>query len=682
MLTLPPLCQATTQDPAEAGRLLFTDRPCRADATHRVVGYSLGAADLAATHHELACAAHADQLAEQWTDKGVLTTGKRRQKVLARVHPYRPGSLYPTTLQPMLEGLPFYVPQHRPAAPAAVKPAAKRTPPPRQAPLWSAAVQVTAAAATPAAAVFAEPPALVLPPWLRAKSQNVANDRWAVECSRHTGDWLHIRMVDGERIDAEDWAHYHALDHVQEHQLVTAAELELAEAAALSRGQAEVLGWAERGELTEDLRGFYVADGGNWQPKTFGVRRVRTLLARGYLAWPQETTNYRRYVPLSAAGRAMWSAWTRARRLGLVDYADTDTDTGVTDRARRQFVLLAEEFPEARAALGRDVDAEQPARPPTVDTAVDWHHPADAGHVLVRERLVEYDGHRYTVRRAREGEPMTLTRADGGPVLADGLRWWSEVEQAVTEHAQAGGRGGVDELGPCPVIPWGLSRLTCPVTLHPVGPRWLRVACCDCDRLDIEDRLAGLGEHDHQAGAVHAAVHHAQAHEKRLRGYMEAHRREAAAKDLAPHFAVELWAVLAAAHVRADGLTWDGRRYRMIPADTPTGTASKGRLVRRELVELLQRGAYLYARKDAGPIRPTPDGVLAVEALTGVELPPTWPKGRKAPEDLPLLPGGWAHERRMNRILADLDEWAGELEQRLRTAPENAGDSPAPQTLV
>ncbi|MFE2917478.1 hypothetical protein [Kitasatospora indigofera] len=688
MLNLPPMCQATTQDPAEAGRLLATAQPCRADATHRVVGHALTTATLAAAHHELACAEHARQLAEQWNDRGVRAGGKRRP-VIAKVHPYTPGGLYPTELQPALDGLPAYTPRQRSAA-APAGPKRRRTPPVRQAPLWTIAAQTAAATGAPLPAPTAGPDP-VLPAFFRILTPRPATqDLWTIECSQHSPAWHTVRTVDGDQADAEDWAMHHALEHVQRSDLVTPFELDQALAADFSDAQAEIMGRASRGELEEDLNGFFVADGGNWKPKAFDARRVRTLMARGYLAWQADTAGYRRHIPLSTAGRAVWSMWCRARRCRLIDPPAEDTEAGVTDVRRSQYVMLREEFPAEREAANRRAKKE-PAPgggplPLAVRTAVDWYHPVDAEHVLVRVRLVEYGDHRYAVRRAGEGEPMTLTRADGGPVLADGLRWWGEVERAVTEHAQAGGEGGRDALGPRPAIPWGLL-IPCPVTIHQVGYRWRDVECSDCTKYASasDGQGPGLGEHDSEPAAVTAAVFHARRHEKEIREAMEQMLREDAVKALTPVFTRELYAILAAAGARADGLVFDGRRrYRLIPADAPATTERKGRAVRRDLVELLQHAGYLYARTGPGSVRPTPDGTLTVQAFAGVDLPGTWPMG-KAPERLPVVPEGWTERRRRELQTARWEKLKAERADRPRPAApgerEPAG-SPTPSALV
>ncbi|MFJ2193115.1 hypothetical protein ACIOJE_35100 [Kitasatospora sp. NPDC087861] len=661
MFTMPPLCQAVDPDQPH----LLTAAPCRSDATHRVIGYRLTTPDLAAGYHQLACQPHAHALADHWTRRGVRTApGRRPDPVIARTHPYRPGALYPTALQPAFDALPSYTPQPPPAAPRPGRPG-RRTPPPRQPALWTTTAVPAPEPGTPTAGPDDADDAdlIVLPGYVRAVPAGTrpdgVQDRWRIECRRTghgdgdcndpaaDGGWRAVRTVSGDHDTALDWALDHAEHHLPRNNLVTVAELAAARTAAFSAAQADVLQAALRGELHEDLNGYYTPDAGNWTPRSFLARRVRTLLALGHLAWTPDTTGYRRTLPLTPTGRTLWTAWVHARRCELITHADTDTEHGVTDLQRDQYLMLKEEFPAERAAANQRAQQPPPERPPTVRADGHWYRPYAATTDTEQERAVHYGPHRYRLRRAAEDQPMTLFRFDGGPALATGLPSWHQVEQAVTAHAQDGGERGRDELGPRPAIPWGLV-VSCPVTIHQVGYRWRDVECADCERWGhLMGRGPGLGEHDTEPAAVHAATAHARHHEQQIRAAMEKAHREEAARALAPHFTAELYNLLAAAADRADGITYDGRtRYRTIPAGTPASSRRNGRPVRRELVTLLQRAGYLHYRRPGnhGPVTLTPDGRTAHQALADATLPATWPT-RQAPEKLPYVPEGWAQAR-------------------------------------
>ncbi|MFF2751120.1 hypothetical protein ACFVVA_36990 [Kitasatospora sp. NPDC058048] len=659
MFNLPPLCQAVDPDQPH----LLTTATCRADATHRVVGYRLTTPDLAAGHHQLACAAHAQALAAQWTEHGVRTTrGRRPDPVIARTWPYRPAALYPTTLQPQFGDLPAYIPQP-PTTPPKPAPRPRRRAQPRQQALWTA---VPDAGTAPAADTHADPDGdvLVVPGFVRAvpaaadTADTAPRRRWHIQCRRTghgdgectdpaaDGGWRTVRTVDGDDDTAAYWALDHAQHHLPYNNLVTVSELAAARAAGLSAAQAEILGAAARGELTEDLNGYYTPDAGNWHPKSYGARRVRTFIALGHLHWTPDSTGYRRTLPLTPTGRTLLTRWVHARRCELITPADADAEHHVTDQQREQHLMLRDEFPAERAAANERAKAGRPERRPVVH-ADGWFRPYGATTDTEQDRIVHYGPHLYRLHRPAEDQPAELFRTDGGPALATGLQWWHQIEQAVTAHAEAGGDGGRDQLGPRPAIPWGLV-IPCPVTIHQVGHRWREVECTDCARwTDPEDRAPGLGEHDSEPAAHQAAIQHARHHEQVIRTEMERMHREEARAALGPHFTGELYALLAAAVDRVDGITYDGRtRYRLIPAGTPQTARRAGRPVRRELVTLLQRAGYLHYRRPGnnGPIAPTPDGRVAVEALADTALPATWP-ARRAPEKLPHVPDGWAEER-------------------------------------
>ncbi|MFD8705865.1 hypothetical protein ACFV1W_25220 [Kitasatospora sp. NPDC059648] len=657
MFNLPPLCAAVDPDQPH----LLTAARCTADATHRVIGYRLTTPDLAAGHHALACQPHAQALADHWTRRGVRTApGRRPDPVIARTHPYRPGALYPTTLQPTFDALPSYQPV--PAAPAPPPPPRRRrTPPPRQPALWTTTAVTAPEPGTPTDGEDAD--LIVLPDYVRAVPAGIRSDgvqdRWRIECRRtghgdgdcHSptadGGWLTVHTLTSDHDTAIDSAFNHAQQHLPANNMVTVAQLAAARTAAFSTAQADILNAALRGELHEDLNGYYTPDAGNWQPRAFLARRVRTLLALGHLAWTPDSTGYRRTLPLTPTGHTLWTAWVHARRCELITPADEDAEHGVTDLQRDQYLMLRDEFPAEREAANQRAKQPRPEPPPTVRADGHWYRPYAATTDTEQERAVHYGPHHYRLHRAAEDQPMTLFRADGGPALATGLQSWHQAEQAVTAHAQAGGEHGRDELGPRPAIPWGLV-IDCPVTLHQVGYRWRDVECADCNRFaHLIEPAPGLGEHDTEPAAIHAATAHARHHETEIRTAMAKAHREDAARALAPHFTAELYNLLAAAAERADGITYDGRtRYRTIPAGTPANSKRTGRPVRRELVTLLQRAGYLHYRRprNHGPVTLTPDGRTAHQALADTTLPATWTT-RRPPEKLPIVPDGWAAAR-------------------------------------
>ncbi|MFE7194475.1 hypothetical protein [Kitasatospora sp. NPDC057541] len=642
---IPPTCQAPV--------------PCHADATLRVVGYRLATRDLKAGHHALACDAHAQQLADRWTEHGAPASGGRTDPVIARTYPYGRASLYPSTLQLEFQLDTRPSPPRAPAPPAAKAPR-RRTRPAQQPALWTAAVQ--ARHLEPATDPDDQDDILVVPAFVRAVPALATGQRWHIQCRRtghgdgdcadpdDTDGWRTVRTVSSDAATADYWALDHAEHHLPRNNLLTTAELAAAERAGFSRAQADILNTAYRGELWEDLNGYHTPDAGNWKPRAYDARRVRTLIARGLLHWTPDSDDYRRRLPLTDTGRTLWAAWVHARRCELLQHADTDTEAGVTDVQRDQYLMLRDEFPAERAAANERAKADPPPRPPLARATGHWYRPYGApDNSTEQARGIEYDGHHYVARRPAEDQPIALYRADGGPALATGLQWWHQVEEAATAHGQAGGEEGRAALGPRPVITWGL-RGDSPVTLHQVGHRWRDVECSNCARLtDPEWHAPGLGEHETEPAAVLAAVQHARHHEREIRAAMAKRQREDAVTTLAPVFSAELYAVLAAAAnpERADGITYDGRtRYRIIPAGTPRNARRSGRPVRRELVLLLQRAGYLYHRApgNRGPLAPTPDGRLAVEALADTALPAGWPT-RKAPEKLPMIPEGWAERR-------------------------------------
>ncbi|WP_162871821.1 hypothetical protein [Kitasatospora cineracea] len=528
-----------------------------------------------------------------------------------------------------------------------------------------------------------------LPGWLHV-SEGAAGSWWA-ECTRHAARHT-IGKAEDER-DAVDLAHEHAsVAHPEPGEELTGQQVERARSYGWTAAEVAILDAASRasgGEgVIEDANGFYLDDGWNQTPPNVRGDRVVALLVRGFLHMYAEQGG-RRYLGLSHAGREALALWYRARRAGHVEHAPKGAEQSA-DPARVKAYRMLKDAPEARER--RRVDRATRAQLKAADNGGQEQSGelapelaallADGeriDHAGARAWLVTLPGGEgYHVRMSAVGTDITFhvreRNGDGDQVGTAG--WWLPalelIRQHAAAHAPAEPEAEQQPAGPAPELGWTLEHLACPVTLHQVGARWLRVECAECT--DGE----GLGEHADQDDAEHAArVHAWEQHEQPIRAAMREMREAEARQAVGKAFTVELLAVLAAAaDTGAGSVTLDGGTYRLIPAGTSYAKADrlKGRRVRARLVELLTRSGYLYALPDGteGPLKATEDGALAVAALAAADLPERWQAGQE-PEALPLVPGGVAEAARRKeqaRQAEELRQQSAETREWLRQAAE------------
>ncbi|MFF2548297.1 hypothetical protein ACFVUY_37870 [Kitasatospora sp. NPDC058063] len=162
-----------------------------------------------------------------------------------------------------------------------------------------------------------------LPSFVRVVDCDVNSYEWGVECSRHSGGWERQPGTWDNRADAETNARLHAQRHVRPSDVLTEEQIEQAAALGFSIDQHQVLGESLRGRVWEDAGGWYYLDDMAWPSGRVLGERVKDLWARG-LVEPADDGPHRRQIVATEAGTTAYRLMSRARREGVVTYAERD----------------------------------------------------------------------------------------------------------------------------------------------------------------------------------------------------------------------------------------------------------------------------------------------------------------------------------------------------------------------